>query len=82
MLICFLALVIIRLAETRTGETWRTLRAELGQIRQGHFRSSDGEFTQTSELTTRQREIHAALGISEPPRFGRITPAARPAPAS
>ncbi|MGH2499760.1 MAG: IS1634 family transposase [Candidatus Limnocylindria bacterium] len=76
VLICFLALVLVRLAETRTGETWRTLRAELGQIRQGHFRSTDGEFTQTSELTHRQRELHTALGIPEPPRFGRITAAA------
>ncbi len=76
VLICFLALVLIRVAETSTGATWRTLRAELGQIRQGHFRSTDGEFTQTSELTLRQRELHAQLGIPEPPRFGRITPTA------
>lgn len=76
VLICFLALVLVRLAETRSGETWRTIRAELGQIRQGHFRSQDGHFTQTSELTPRQRELHAALGVSEPPRFGRIVPAA------
>lgn len=78
VLICFLALVIVRLAETRTGETWRTIRAELGQIRHGHFRSSEGDFTQTSELTARQRDLHAALGIPEPPRFGRITAAATP----
>ncbi len=73
VLICFLALVIVRVAETRTGETWRIIRTELGQIRQGHFRSSDGEFTQTSELTVRQRELHSHLGIPEPPRFGRIS---------
>ena len=78
MLICFLALVIVRLAETRTDETWRTIRAELGQIRQGHFRSTDGDFRQTSELTARQRDLHAQLGIPEPPRFGRITPTATP----
>ena len=76
VLICFLALVLVRVAETRTGATWRTIRAELGQIRQGHFRSDDGEFTQTSELTPRQHELHTALGVPEPPRFGRITPAA------
>jgi transposase len=76
VLICFLALVLVRLAETRSGETWRTIRAELGQIRQGHFQSSEGDFTQTSELTRRQHELHAALGIPEPPRFGSITPAA------
>ncbi len=81
VLICFLALVLVRLAETRTEETWRTIRAELGQIRQGHFRSADGDFTQTSELTLRQRDLHAALGVPEPPRFGRITPAATAQPA-
>ena len=75
VLICFLALVLVRLAETRSGETWRTIRAELGQIRQGHFRSQEGDFSQTSELTRCQRELHAALGVPEPPRFGRITPA-------
>ena len=80
VLICFLALVLVRLAETRTGETWRTIRAELGEIRQGHFRSSDGDFTQTSELTASQRALHAALGVPEPARFGRITPAATLAP--
>ena len=76
VLICFLALVLVRLAETRTNATWRTIRAELGQIRQGHFRSADGEFAQTSELTASQRDLHADLGVPEPPRFGRITPAA------
>ena len=81
VLICFLALVIIRLAETRSNETWRTIRAELGQIRHGHFQSSEGDFTQTSELTARQRDLHTQLGIPEPPRFGRITPAATPPPA-
>jgi transposase len=81
VLICFLALVLVRVAETRGRETWRTIRAELGQIRQGHFRSSDGEFSQTSELTARQRHLHAALGVPEPPRFGRITAATTAQPA-
>jgi hypothetical protein len=81
VLICFLALVLVRLAETRSSETWRTIRAELGQIRQGHFQSADGDFTQTSELTLRQRDLHAALGVPEPPRFGRITPATAHQPA-
>ena len=40
----FLAVVIIRVAETRTDQAWRTIRAELGTIGQGHFRSRDGEF--------------------------------------
>lgn len=74
VLICFLALVIIRVAENRTNQTWRMIRAELGTIRQGHFRSSEGEFTQTTELTLRQRELHRDMDIPKPPQFGRITP--------
>jgi transposase len=75
ILICFLALVVVRVAETRSHETWRTIRAELGTIRQGLFRGADGEFTQTTELTQRQRELHRALGVAEPPRFGHIAAA-------
>ncbi len=74
--ICFLALVVIRVAETRTSETWRTIRAELGTIRQGLFCGQDGEFTQTTELTRHQREILAALGVPEPPQLGHIAPTA------
>jgi transposase len=75
VLICFLALVIIRVAENRTSETWRTIRTETGQIRQGHFHSPDGDFTQTTELTQRQQDLLRALQVPEPPRYGRITPA-------
>jgi hypothetical protein len=74
VLICFLALVIIRVAENRTSETWRTIRTETGQIRQGHFHSPDGNFAQTTELTQRQEDLLRALQVPEPPRFGRITP--------
>jgi hypothetical protein len=75
VLICFLALVIIRVAENRTSETWRTIRTETGQIRQGHFHSPDGDFAQTTELTQRQQDLLRALQVPEPPHFGRITPA-------
>jgi hypothetical protein len=81
VLICFLALVLVRLAETRSATTWRNIRAELGQIRHGHFHSPDGDFTQTSELTAHQRDLHRLLGVPEPPRFGRITTAATAQPA-
>ncbi len=76
MLICFLALVIIRVCEIRAGETWRTIGDQLGPIKQGHFRSPDGEFTQRTELSAQQRQLLKTLGVPEPPRFGQITPAA------
>jgi hypothetical protein len=78
VLICFLALVVIRVAELRAGDTWRTIGDELGRIKLGHFRAPDGEFTQRTELTTDQRHLLKALGVPEPPRFGHITPSAAP----
>ena len=75
VLICFLALVIIRVAEIRTGDTWRTIGDQLQTIKHGRFRSPDGEFTQRTELTTDQRQLLKTLGVPEPPRFGHIIPA-------
>jgi len=78
LLICFLALVIIRVAELRAQQTWRTIGDQLGQIKLGHFRSPDGEFTQRTELSAELRQLHKTLGVPEPPRFGQITPASAP----
>jgi hypothetical protein len=74
VLICFLALVVIRVCELRAGDTWRTIGDELSTLKLGRFRSPDGEFTQRTELTADQRRLLTALGVPEPPRFGDITP--------
>jgi hypothetical protein len=76
VLICFLALVIIRVCEIRGGDTWRTLGDQLMTIKLGRFRSPDGEFTQRTELTTEHRQLLKTLGVGEPPRFGHLTPTA------
>lgn len=74
VLICFLALVIIRVCELRAQDTWRRIGEQLMTIKLGHFRSPDGEFTQRTELTAEQRQLLNTLGVPEPPRFGQITP--------
>jgi hypothetical protein len=74
VLVCFLALVIIRVCEIRAQNTWRTIGDELQTIKLGRFRSSEGEFTQRTELTADQRQLLKALRVPEPPRFGQITP--------
>jgi Transposase DDE domain len=75
VLICYLALVVIRVCELRAGDTWRTIGDQLSTIKQGRFRSPDGEFTQRTELTADQRHLLNKLGVPEPPRFGDISPA-------
>jgi hypothetical protein len=83
--LCFLALVLVRVAETTTGETWPTLRRELERIHLGEFAGPAGRITQRTETTPRQRELLRALEIPEPPLvldLQAIQPRRRRAPAS
>ncbi|HJY76464.1 MAG TPA: IS1634 family transposase [Burkholderiales bacterium] len=75
VLLCWLALLLIRVAETTTGKTWRTLRRELQRMHLGEFEGSAGRVLQRSETTAAQRQILHALTIDEPPRFSELEPA-------
>lgn len=72
VLLCWLALLLVRLAENATGDTWRNLRAEMDKLHLGRFSGSAGEVAQRTEITPRQAAILRALGIAEPPRYVRV----------
>jgi transposase len=76
VLLCFLALLLIRVAETRAADTWPNLRRELQRIHLGEFSGSAGQVRQRTEITSTQAEILRALEVTEPPRFLEIEPAA------
>ena len=76
VLLCWLALLLIRLAEQAAGDTWRNLRFELEKCHLVRFAGSTGDVLQRTELTSRQAAIFKALGVSEPPRYAELpTPA-------
>ena len=72
VLLCWLALLLIRVAERRGGESWDSLRARLERMKLGEFRSPDGRVLQRAETTPHQQRIFSALGIPEPPHFHLI----------
>ncbi len=72
--ICWLALLLMRVAETETGDTWRNLRNELDRMHLITLATSEGQAAQRTELTHRHRQILAALKLPEPPRFYDFTP--------
>jgi Transposase DDE domain len=74
--ICWLALLLLRIAETETGDTWRNLRNELDRLHLVTLATNDGAVAQRTELTNRQRAILKALQLPEPPRFHDLTVAA------
>jgi hypothetical protein len=75
ILLRWLALLLIRIAETTTGQTWTKIRAELDRLHLGEFTGPAGTFHQRTQLTQPQRTILAKLRIAEPPRVLNATPA-------
>ena len=72
--LCWLALLLIRVAETRTGDTWRNLRHELDRMHLVTLATADGRVAQRSALTGGQKTILAALDLPEPPKYLDFTP--------
>jgi Transposase DDE domain len=69
VLLCWLALLLIRIAETRTGRTWTDLREDLQDLHVGVFTGPAGTFTQTSTPTAGARDALAALGVTSPKKI-------------
>jgi transposase len=76
VLLCWLALRLIRIAETTTGRPWTGVRAELQRLHVGTFTGPAGTFRQRTELTAEQKSILGALDLPDPPRALTATPAA------
>jgi hypothetical protein len=73
--LCWLALLVARVAEVGTSDTWRNLRNELERLHLVTMASTEGTVSQRNELTPRQRQILHDLEVPEPPRFYDFTPA-------
>jgi hypothetical protein len=75
VLLCWLALLLIRVAERRTGQTWPVLARELGRLHAVTLTGPTGTVTQTTELTGAQQGILRACGLTPPPRITALHPA-------
>jgi len=69
VVLCWLALLLVRVTENSCGDTWPALRRELEKLKLGSFSGPAGTFRQRTELTPSQRAILAKLQLAEPPRM-------------
>jgi hypothetical protein len=76
VILCWLALLLARVAENACGQTWPELRRQLDRIAVGTFTGPAGTFRQRTEITPPQHDILGKLGIDPPPRIYQLTPAA------
>ncbi|HSK32983.1 MAG TPA: IS1634 family transposase [Propionicimonas sp.] len=64
--LCYLALMLIRVAENATGLTWPVIARTMDRMHAGEFTGPAGRVTQRTETTSDQRAILRALHIPEP----------------
>jgi hypothetical protein len=74
VLLCWLALLLIRIAENTTGQTWPVMRRELDRIHLGTFTGPAGTFRQRTELTKPARDLLAKLAIDPPRQIHQLAP--------
>jgi len=76
VLLCWLALLLIRVAETTAGGswTWNRIRAELQRLHAVTYTGPAGTFRQTTEPAKSQRDILTALGLDPPKKIIEISP--------
>jgi transposase len=72
VMLCWLALLLVRIAELETGMTWPRVRAELERLHLGKFLHKDGHILQHTELTKNQHKILKKLKISPPQKIKSI----------
>lgn len=75
VVLCWLALLLVRTIENACDDNWPNLRRELEKVRLGSFVGPAGSFRQRTELTAAQRAILAKLELAEPARITELAPA-------
>ena len=74
VLLCWLALLLIRIAENETGKTWFQMKKLFAQIQLGSFKLPEGTVHQSNALTPQGKGLFNTLQIDTPPGFIEIRP--------
>jgi transposase len=75
VLLCWLALLLTRVAERGCEQTWRRINRETSRLQQITLAGEAGTIVQTTPLRPTQRAIYQALSIDPPPRISVFDPA-------
>ena len=74
VLLCRLALLLIRVAERRTGLTWNAINRELDRIHQVTLSGPAGRLQQTTRLSPAQAQLFKACDVAPPPKMSGLQP--------
>jgi hypothetical protein len=74
VILCWLALLLMRVAENTAGQPWNRIRAELQRQHAVTWTGPAGTFRQTTDLTKPQRDLYTALSIEPPKKILALDP--------
>lgn len=72
VLLCWLAMLLIRVAENETGGTWFQMKKALATLQVGIHRMRAGEVWQTSPMSAENQALFETLRLSCPPRYLKL----------
>ena len=72
VLLCWLALLLIRIAENESGESWHQLKRFMRPLLVGFHATQHGNIAQTTKLTTEQKRVLDAVNVKPPKRYLEI----------
>jgi transposase len=72
VMLCWLALLLVRIAEVESGLTWTRIRQKMQQLNLIELFDKDGRILQHTELTSDQRNILNRLNIKPPRRVLKV----------
>jgi hypothetical protein len=74
VLLCWLALLLVRVAENQAGQTWLTMRRELDRVHLATFTGPAGTYRQRTEIAEPTRDLLSKLSIDPPRKIHELTP--------
>lgn len=74
VLLCWLALLLTRVAERRCGQTWRRIATELGRVHAVTLAGSAGTVVHTTPPSPAAAAFLAACEVAPPPRITALDP--------
>jgi transposase len=74
VLLCWLALLLVRVAERRTSMTWTTITRQLSRVHAVTLTGTAGTVVHTTPLTSAQAGIVTACGLPQPPAVTALDP--------
>ena len=74
VVLCWLALLLVRVAENRTEESWGRIRRTLDRLHLVTFKGAHGTVRQRTELTPDQQQVFRQLQVEPPPRIAEMAP--------